>query len=36
MISTTIMQLAWIAISLYGLWRGLKARAARLRRPRSE
>lgn len=33
-ISTTIMQLAWIAISLYGLWRGLKARAARLRGPK--
>jgi len=30
-ISTTIMQLAWIAISLYGMWRGLKSRAARLR-----
>lgn len=36
-ISTTIMQLAWIAISLYGLWRGLRARAARFRKsPRSE
>ncbi|MBW8311536.1 MAG: hypothetical protein K0M64_05815 [Rhizobium sp.] len=33
-ISTTIMQLAWIAISCYGLWRGLKSRAARFRRPR--
>lgn len=32
-ISTTIMQLAWIAISLYGLWRGLSARLARLRKP---
>ena len=32
-ISTTIMQLAWIAISLYGLWRGLKARWRRLRGP---
>lgn len=32
-ISATLMQLAWIAISLYGLWRGLRARAARLRRP---
>jgi len=30
-ISTTIMQLAWIAISLYGLWRGLKSRATSLR-----
>ncbi|KFN41686.1 CBU_0592 family membrane protein [Arenimonas metalli] len=33
-ISTTIMQLAWIAISVYGLWRGLKARAARFRKPK--
>jgi hypothetical protein len=33
-ISTTIMQLAWIAISLYGLWRGLTSRAARFRRPK--
>ena len=30
-ISTTIMQLAWIAISLYGLWRGAKSRVDRLR-----
>ena len=30
-ISATVMQLAWIAISLYGLWRGTKARAARFR-----
>ena len=30
-ISTTIMQLAWMAISLYGLWRGVKLRAARFR-----
>ncbi len=30
-ISTTIMQLAWMAISLYGLWRGIKSRAARIR-----
>ena len=30
-ISTTIMQIAWIAISLYGLWRGAKARVAKLR-----
>lgn len=30
-ISTTIMQLAWMAISLYGLWRGVRARAARFR-----
>lgn len=33
-ISPTLMQLAWIAISLFGLWRGLKARAARFRAPR--
>ena len=32
-ISTTIMQLAWMAISLYGLWRGVKLRAAKFRRP---
>lgn len=31
MATPTLMQLAWIAISLYGLWRGLKDRAARLR-----
>ncbi len=30
-ISITIMQLAWMAISVYGLWRGVKARAARFR-----
>lgn len=30
-ISITIMQLAWIVISLYGLWRGLKSRASRFR-----
>ena len=30
-ISATVMQLAWIAISVYGLWRGM---AARLRRPK--
>lgn len=30
-ISTTIMQLAWIAISLYGMWRGIRARAAAFR-----
>lgn len=28
-----LMQIAWIAISLYGLWRGLVARAAALRKP---
>jgi hypothetical protein len=33
-ISTTIMQLAWMAISLYGLWRGVKLRAAKLRQPK--
>lgn len=32
-ISATVMQLAWIAISLYGLWRGLSARMARFRNP---
>ncbi len=32
-ISTTVMQLAWMGISGYGLWRGVKARAARFRRP---
>ena len=26
-----LMQVAWIAISLYGLWRGVKERAARYR-----
>ena len=30
-ISTTIMQLAWIAISLYGLWRGARSRIDRFR-----
>ncbi len=30
-ISATVMQFAWIAISLYGLWRGIKARAAAFR-----
>ena len=33
-ISMTIMQVAWMAISLFGLWRGIKARAARLRKPK--
>ncbi len=32
-ISTTIMQLAWMAISVYGLWRGVKLRTAKFRRP---
>ncbi len=26
-LTPTLMQVAWIAISLYGLWRGLRARA---------
>ena len=30
-ISVTIMQFAWIAISLYGMWRGIKSRAAAFR-----
>ena len=30
-ISATVMQVAWMAISLYGLWRSTKARAARFR-----
>jgi hypothetical protein len=30
-ISMTIMQVAWMAISLFGLWRGLRARADRFR-----
>ena len=30
-ISTTIMQFAWIAISVYGLWRGAEARVAKFR-----
>jgi hypothetical protein len=34
-ISTTIMQLAWMAISLYGLWRGVKLRAAKFRQPKA-
>jgi hypothetical protein len=29
------MQLAWIAISCYGLWRGLKDRAAKFRAPKA-
>jgi hypothetical protein len=29
-----LMQLAWIAISVYGLWRGLKERAAKFRAPK--
>lgn len=35
-ISTTLMQLAWIAISGYGLWRGARARVARFRQPRGD
>jgi hypothetical protein len=34
-ISTTIMQFAWMAISLYGLWRGLRTRAERFRNRQS-
>ena len=30
-----LMQVAWIAISLYGLWRGLLERAAKLRAPKA-
>jgi paired small multidrug resistance pump len=30
-ISTTVMQLAWILISGYGLWRGFRARADKFR-----
>ena len=30
-ISVTIMQFAWIAISIYGMWRGIKSRAAAFR-----
>ncbi|WP_334130816.1 CBU_0592 family membrane protein [Silanimonas lenta] len=33
-LTPTLMQLAWIAISLYGLWRRLRERAARLRAPK--
>lgn len=35
MITPFLMQVAWIAISLYGLWRGLKDRAAKFRAPKS-
>ena len=31
-ISTTLMQIAWIAISIYGLWRGAKSRVDRFRK----
>ena len=34
-LSPFLMQLAWIAISCYGLWRGLKDRAAKFRAPTS-
>lgn len=30
-----LMQIAWIGISLYGLWRGLAERAAKLRAPKA-
>ncbi len=33
-ISMTIMQVAWMAISLYGLGRGIKARTAKFRKPK--
>ncbi len=32
-VSPTLMQFAWISISLYGLWRGLRDRAAKLTAP---
>ena len=35
-ISTTLMQLAWIAISVYGLWRGARDRVSRFRGPRGD
>lgn len=30
-LTPTLMQFAWIAISLYGLWRGIAERAAKFR-----
>jgi len=33
-LTPTLMQFAWIAISLYGLWRGIAERAAKLRAPK--
>ena len=30
-ISTTLMQIAWMAISIYGLWRGAKSRVEKFR-----
>ena len=33
-ITPFLMQIAWIAISLYGLWRGLRDRAAKFRAPK--
>lgn len=30
-----LMQIAWIAISVYGLWRGVSERAAAFRKPKS-
>lgn len=35
-ITPTLMQFAWILISLYGLWRGLRERAARFRKPSAD
>ena len=32
-LAPTLMQFAWIAISLYGLWRGMAGRAAKTREP---
>jgi hypothetical protein len=31
-ISTTLMQFAWIAISIYGMWRGAKSRVEKFRK----
>ena len=31
-ISTTLMQIAWIVISIYGMWRGAKSRVDRFRK----
>jgi len=33
-VSPTLMQFAWISISLYGLWRGLRERASKLTAPK--
>lgn len=34
-LAPTLMQFAWIAISLFGLWRGVAERAAKFRKPKS-